>query len=73
MRIAFGQTCSCGAALVARTIQPETIWVRGGVRGLLISETCANGHVANFTCESVTMTDLAGAGVSNQDTKQEGT
>ena len=64
MRVAFDLNCSCGAAIVARTIRPATILNRASeVRGLDIEETCAVGHVANFTAESITMTELADAAI----------
>jgi len=66
VRLASGQNCSCGAAIVARSIYPETIVSRAReTRGMVIEETCANGHVANFTAERITMTELAAA--SNQE------
>lgn len=67
MRLFGWTTCSCGAPIVARTIRPETIINRARqVRGLDIEETCANGHVANFTAESITMTELQNARIPEQ-------
>lgn len=68
MRIGFQVNCSCGAAVVARTIAPETIVSRAHqVRGLVITETCEAGHVVNFTAESITMTELAAASITGKE------
>lgn len=65
MKLAFAENCSCGYAVVARTIYPETIVSLGSsVRGLVIEETCANGHVATFTAERITMSELAAASIT---------
>lgn len=80
MRLAGGTTCSCGEPLVTRSISPENITTVGRERGLVVTETCAAGHVAEFIVGSITMTEqLAAAkqawfnrGASNQDSIPKG-
>lgn len=58
MRLVGNTCCPCGLAIVTRSIAPETITMFGRDRGLVVTETCRDGHVMEFTVQRLTLTEL---------------